>query len=260
VLADLEIYPEALRHFDQSYEIHKSLGNQLNTGYSLLGRGDMLWRLGRAPEAREALKQIPAITDRLDGKYKQALTVRVHLVNSQMALSERRFSEAKVQAGHALALAGTQVRRAEIEAKYALGLAQALSGEKREGNRTCDAAVEMAKQWSDPRLLSNALLALAEAQFENGKTQEAMSTVLQAQERFARSSQPEAECRAWFLAARISQSLKNIEAARQQLSNASALLNKLQQKWGDGAFNHYRARPDVQFNRQQLDKGYVSSN
>ena len=259
-LADREIYPEAIRHFERSYEIHKSLGNHLNTGYSLLGRGDMLWRLGRAAEAREALGQISAITDRLDGKYKQALGVRVHLVNSQMALSERRFSDAKVEAGRALALAGTQVRRAEIEAKSTLGLAQALSGGAREGNQNCDAAVEMAKRLSDPRLLSNALLALAGAQFDNGKAQEALNTASQAQEHFTRGGQAESEWRARLIAARASQQLGNTEMAREQFSRARALLASLQQSWGEEAFNRYLARPDVQFNRQQLDRASVATN
>jgi tetratricopeptide (TPR) repeat protein len=180
--------------------------------------------------------------------------MRTHLVNSQASLSERRFLEAKAQAQHALSLAGTQIKGAAVEAKYTLGLAHTFSGARREGNRTCEEAVEMAKQESDPRLLSNALLALAEAQIENGNAQAALDTALQAQERFARAGQAESEWRAWLIAARANRQLKNIEAAREQFSRARALPATLQQKWGEEAFNNYLARPDVMFNRQGLDE------
>src|SRR6184192_445511 len=39
LLSDLENYSEALQHFEHSYQIQKSLNNQLNLGYALLNRG-----------------------------------------------------------------------------------------------------------------------------------------------------------------------------------------------------------------------------
>ena len=47
LVADQERYPEALRHFDESYALYKSLGNQFYAGFAALNRGTVLWRLGR---------------------------------------------------------------------------------------------------------------------------------------------------------------------------------------------------------------------
>src|SRR5204862_4284344 len=57
LLADLEKYAEALPHFEQSYQIQKSLNNQLNLGYALLNRGDAQWNLGHQKEASSDLSQ-----------------------------------------------------------------------------------------------------------------------------------------------------------------------------------------------------------
>lgn len=253
-LADEEFYLGALQHFEESYKITKSLGIQLTLGYSLLDRGDMLWRLGRYEEAREALNQVPTIADRIDSNYKQVLIARSYLINAQMALSERRFPEAIAQSQQALTLAGTQIKRAGVEAKYTLGLAQALSGAKHEARQTCEAAVEMAEKESDPRLLSKALLALAEAMLESGDVQGALATAQRAQEHFARAGQQESEWRAWLIEGRASQRMKNTEATHEYFSHAINLLSTLQQKWGEEGYNGYLARPDIQSYRKQLSE------
>jgi len=52
--------------------------------------------------------------------------------------------------------------------------------------------------------------------------------------------------------ARANQRLGNVEAMRQQLSNAQSLLNTLKEKWGSEAFSSYSSRPDIQAAQQQL--------
>lgn len=259
LLSDQELYSEALRHFDESYKISTSIGSPLNSGYSLVNRGDMLWRTGRYEEARSVLAQIPAVAERLDSKYKQVLIARSYLIEAQMALSQLRFPEAQTRAEQALNLSmAQQIRYTAVEARYTLGLAQGLAGAKPEGRRTAEEAVEMAKQESDPQLLSNALLAQAEVLFETGDPAGALTVALQAQERLARAGQKESEWRTWLIAGRASQSLNNTEDSTKYRERASTLLADLQQRWGSDVFNTYLARPDVQLYRKQLNNPSVS--
>jgi serine/threonine protein kinase/Tfp pilus assembly protein PilF len=253
LLADQEIYPEALRHFEESYSINRRLGIPLNIGYSLLNRSNMLWRLGNYQGARAALDEVPEIVNRLDGNYQQVLRARTLLVESQMALSERRLPEAKSKAEQALALAGTQIKHAAVEAKCTLGLTQTLMGATREGKKTCEEAVEMATREDNPRLLSQATLSLAEATLASGDAQAALAIALRAQELLARAGQQESEWRAWLVAARAGYNIDST-AARQYLDSADNLMTVLQQKWGAEAFNGYLTRPDIQLYRKQLSE------
>jgi serine/threonine protein kinase len=245
VLVEQERYPEALTANDESYEINKTLGNRLNMAYNLHNRGNILWHLGRYKEAAEALDQAAAIAGQPDSDYKP-LMAEIDLSYAEMALSERRYAEAQAKARQALASAGTQYTGVAVKAKYTLGLAQALSGAKREGRSSCEEAVAMTTRGGDTALLSRALLALAEVLLESNDMAGAIQNALAAQERFARAAQQESEWRAWLIAARANRLKADDAAAQAQLSHAAEILSQLQQKWGVGAFNSYIARPDIQ--------------
>jgi len=176
----------------------------------------------------------------------------VPLHYAQMALSERRFAEARLKSQQAIELAGTQYQGVAIEAKYTLGLAQALSGDARAGVKSCEEAVEMAKGAGDAGLLSRAMLALAESSLENNDAQGALTNALQVQQSFNRAGQLESEWRAWVIAARASRLKRDERAASEQMAEASNVLSQLRQRWGDEAFNGYLSRPDIQFSRKQL--------
>src|SRR4030095_6703659 len=51
VLILQERYADALDHFQRSYAISSSSGNQLNAAFDLTLRGDALWRIGHYKEA-----------------------------------------------------------------------------------------------------------------------------------------------------------------------------------------------------------------
>ena len=212
LLGDKEDFGEALRHFEESYRINKALDAAFNIQYDLLNRGNMLWQLGRYEEARSALNQLESTTagsfdgksERVSypaGKSKQVLAF-VHLINAQMSLSERHFPEAKARSKQALALANNDYKDIAVQAKYTLGLAQSLSGAKGEGRQSCEEAVEMAKSFGDPWLISNALLARSESNYEYGDMAGASADAISAVEGFARSGQRVSEWRAWVIAAR----------------------------------------------------------
>ncbi len=86
----------------------KSLGNQSGVGYGLAKRVSVLWRLGRYEEARELLAQVALMTNQPGGGNKE-LSVQIHVIRAEMALSQSQFAEARTQAERALALAGESV-------------------------------------------------------------------------------------------------------------------------------------------------------
>ncbi|MDT5062565.1 MAG: eukaryotic-like serine/threonine-protein kinase [Acidobacteriota bacterium] len=251
VLAEQERYPEALSRYDQSLEIHRSQKDQRNMAYILMNRSSVLWRLGRYDEARASLSQAEELANQPDNLIKPIIA-EIPLHYAQIALSERHFPEAKTKSQKALELAGTQYESVAIQAKYTLGLAQALSGDGREGKKTCEEAVEMAKSAGDAGLMSRAWLALAEVLLENKDAQGALTNALQAQGSFSRAGQLESEWRAWLAASRASHLKLDERAASDQLAQASSALSQLRQKWGEEVFQSYLNRPDIQFSHKQL--------
>jgi tetratricopeptide (TPR) repeat protein/predicted Ser/Thr protein kinase len=251
VLAEQERYPEALARYDQSYEIHKSLNDRRNMAYNLVNRGNLLWRLGRYDEARQTLAQADELAGQADNHIKPVLA-EVPLRYAEIALSERRFQEAKTKSQQALDLAGAQYESIAVQAKYTLGLAQALSGSGADGKRACDEAFEMAEQADDDALVSRAMLAQAEALLASNDLQGALSRTLAAEERFSRAGQLESAWRAWALAARASRLKHDESAASEQSAKANDLFSQLRQQWGEEVFALYLTRPDIQSSQKQL--------
>jgi serine/threonine protein kinase/tetratricopeptide (TPR) repeat protein len=251
-LAYREQYPEALRHYDESYRINQSLNAKFNMQYNLISRGDMLRQIGDYQAARAALDQAFEAANRPDSSYK-ALLSEIYLSYAQMALSERNFQEARIKGKQALDLAGSQ-QDVIVEAKYTLGLANIHSGAKPEGKKLCDEALEAASRVTNPRLLSGAQMALAQALLETGNAVGALETVLQAQGSFARAGQQESEWRALLVAASASLRAGDRAKARGYAERAAYVLHTLKQKWGDEIYDKYIKRPDVQYLRRQLDE------
>jgi serine/threonine protein kinase/Tfp pilus assembly protein PilF len=251
VLAAQEQYPEALKHFDESCKIKRSLNATVSLGYALMYRGDVLWQIGRYEDARVALHESTSIAERSQSAYKQLLA-ETEMIEARLELSDWHFPESKLKSQQALALAGTRYKETAVQAKHTLGLAAIRSGAPRAGSRLCAEAVDMASSTGDPQLIAGALLASAEAMLGSAEADRALETALRAQKSFARFGQQDSEWRAWLLAAQAKRQLGEIAAAREYASNAGARLSNLEQKWGPEAYNGYLARPDVQHFRTQL--------
>jgi len=249
LLNQQERYPVALGHLEKSFEIYMSLDSRLYAGYSLADRGDALWRLGRYDDARKALEQAHSIADQPDDQSKRLLA-KISLIAANMSLSERQFAEARSKAEQALALNAEE--EPEVDARYMLGLAKALSGQKRQGRSMCEEAVEAARLKHDPQMLPNALLALAEVLLEDGNPRGALTAAREAQGMLERTGRQESESRACLLAGRASQLAGDSAAAREYLSRADSLLAGLEARWGTEAYSSYLTRPDVQQSRQHL--------
>lgn len=250
-LGELERYTEALARLDESLRINESLGAKVDAGYDQMNRAGLLWQLGRYQEARVALDHASSIASRPEDSYKLVLA-RVYLTESQMALSERRFAEARAKGQQALDVAGSQAKDLACPAKYSIALAQALSGGAQQAQKLCEAAVSLAKDVNSPRQLSSALLALAEVLLLRSDSRGALTTALQAQAMFSQSGQRDSEWRALLIAARASQLAGDKPAAQTYASRADGLCAGLSQVWGADAYNGYLRRPDIQSYRKQL--------
>jgi serine/threonine protein kinase/lipopolysaccharide biosynthesis regulator YciM len=243
-----EKYAEALPLVEQSYKINESIGARIGMGYDQLNRGILLWQLGRYKEAGDALDLAFSIANQPEASFK-ALLAWVNLANSQMALSQRRFIDAKAKGQQALDQAGTQDPVVAVQAKYCIGLAQAFSGATQPARKLCEEAVASAKE---PRALSSARLALAEVLLLGNDAQGALGAALQAQVMFARAGEQDSEWRAWLIAARASQLAGDNPAMKDYASKADSLCRALRQKWGVEAYDGYLRRPDIQNYRKQL--------
>ncbi len=246
-----EQYAEALSHFDESFAINKSLGIKKAAGYPLLGRSAALWQLGRYEEARATLDQVSALAEQSQDSDKQ-LTAFFYVTNARMALSERRFPEAKAKSQRVIGLTDTQSINF-IVAKWVFGLTQALSGAAREGKLACAEAFDLTQQHGDnPWLFSHTALAFAETLLESGDAVDALEKAARAEEIFERAGQLDSEWRALLIQARATQRTGDTAKAREYAARANDVLSQLQQKWGAVAFDSYLTRPDIQFYRKQL--------
>ena len=246
-----ERYPEALPYIEESYRINTASDSPMNAGYDDMNRAAILWQLGRYDEARQSLNRAHLIADRPQAEYK-ALQAWLQLISAQMMLSEQNFAAARKKAQETIAIAGTEYRDVTLQAKICLALAQARAGAPQAARPLCEEALAVALETKNPRLIANAHLALAEVMVLAKSAAEALATVLQAQESFAKAGRHDSEWRAWLLAARASELAGNRPQAVEYASRADGLLATLQQKWGAEALSSYQKRPDIQACHKQL--------
>lgn len=268
-LSKQDLYPQALIRYSESYELNKQLNNPLNAAFALLNRGDMLARLGRFPEAMAALDDLKPYLDQLtDNRYRVIWSAWSILIRAQLALSERRFPEARTYCQQALGVIARgreSLKSRDVAAntegtvKATLGLTDVLSGEVPTGLRMINESVGITtneEQGStgdaDIRLMK------AEALFESGDAKGALENAQVAQRIMSTWHHKEAEWRAWLIAARANQGLGNVNAEREPISQARALLADLRQEWG-AAFSVYANRLDVQRQLKILDAFVVGN-
>jgi serine/threonine protein kinase len=252
LLTHQERFTEALTHFDESYRLNKSLGLEPKTGYDLFSRGRLLGQLGHYTEARAALDQAFDAASRTGGTDKQLLAW-IHLVKAQIALTEFRHSEANLESQKASALGGTQDKDFSVQVAYTQGLAQLKSGTSRAGINACEKALDIATRAGDPRLISNAQLALADVLLATGDAANALTNALQAQESFARLGNRHSEWRAWLIAAQASKQQQDQKKVDEYAAHAAELLRAVERALGTSEYSSYFSRPDVRQYRKQLD-------
>lgn len=251
VLFDQERYPESVKRYEQSYTIYKHLNDRLNLVYNLMNRGNVLWRLGDYSQAEALLSEAAELANKPGDIYLTLLT-EIELIRGQLALSRERYGDAKVKSEETLAARHSAYDGLQIQARYTLGLAQSFTGARALGQRLSEEAVVLARKADDAALLSHAMLALAEAQLNQGAAAESLATAVQVEQRCSSVGQQESAWRALVIAARASRALNDSVGAQQHLTKASNLLSDLRPKWGDQAFHLYLTRPDIKSLHKQL--------
>lgn len=244
--------PEALAHFTEEYKVASQTNAKLAQGYSADYRATTLWRMGRYDEAIAGVSEATATAAPAGRESFKDLLTSATLSSAAIALSQKKFPEAIAKAQKAVELAGTEYKVTAIRAHAVLGLAQARSGQAAAGRSNCEHAVQLARGLRDPRVLSDALLALAEAALAAGDPQTALTVGAEAQQKFSGAKQVESEWWALSIQARASAKLSDAENARQFAENAKGILSSLEQKWGSDNYKSYVARPDVADVYQQL--------
>jgi serine/threonine protein kinase/Flp pilus assembly protein TadD len=252
VSAHRQNYPASLTHYDEKYRISISLGKKLSVGFASVARGDVLAQLGRFDEARKALSE--ALTTAENGghdPYKELLAL-AHLGNAQVSLFQRQPAEAIKESQATLLVSQPDYKLITVRAKSILGVAQTISGQAAAGRKQCEDAVTEARTLKDPFLLSQALLALAEAALNAGDAQAALNAASEAQQRFADAGQHEGEWRALTIAALAIEKTGDKNKAREFASRATSILTGLEQSWGNDQYSGYLSRADISQFRQRL--------
>jgi len=245
VLVDQENLPAALAQYDSAQKVYETLKSNLRVLFATINRGNILWRLGRYDEAELLFQELSAITSDPKSGFTQFKPL-VQLTIAQARLSQQKFADAINLSNEAITAAGQKDPEVAIQGRFTLGLAKALSGDRKQGVKLCEEAVKMASSAGDFTLHSRALLAQAEASLFNNDAQSALNLATEAQSRFARSSQLESESRAWMIASRASQLLDNKNQSEEQLRSARNARSRLEQQWGAEALKQYLTRPDIQ--------------
>lgn len=253
VLFDQENLPAALEHYDNALKIYRSVKNELKIIFNQANRGNILWRLGRYDEAKQALDEVATAARQPDSSFKQLVPL-LELIDAQISLSERNFSRASAKGTEAMSMAGTNDRQVAIESKLTLGLIKALSGGSRDAQLLCEDAVRLANDTGDSLLSARAILAQAEAALQGGDASKALTLATQAEESFARGAQLESQWRACLIAAQASERLGDTGKAAQQLERGRNILRELEKQWGSEAYKGYTSRPDIQVYYKELGR------
>ncbi|HEV2885199.1 MAG TPA: protein kinase [Pyrinomonadaceae bacterium] len=248
-----EKYSEALEHFDESYSLYSSQGIRRSMGFSLLGRSEALWSMGHNVQARELLEQAKAIATNPAGELKQ-LFVAVKLLESEMALSEGRFADAKSEAEKVLAVIQSDSPELAVAAKTVMTLASAYGGAMAGARQAAAEAVNRAGSLNNPWRLAKANLAQAETMLLSGDSVEAQKRAAEAAETFKRFGQHASEWRALTIAAEASQKIGDKTKASEYAMRARDSLSKLEPRWGSENYRSYLNRADVVRLRKLLDQ------
>jgi tetratricopeptide (TPR) repeat protein/predicted Ser/Thr protein kinase len=253
VLEEQEHYPEALASYQETVAASQARGDKLAAGYALANSARVLSRLGRYGDAREALAEASTIARGPAGGY-EALARLVDQYQAEIALSERQFSAAREAAHKLLASPGELGSAGVVEAGCVYCTAESLSGARQASLADCQAALREARKSGLPQLVSGALLAVAEAQLEDGASARARETALAARGQFALAGQAESEARAALIAARATRATGDTAGARQLAAAATHSFAALYGTWPPEARASYDARPDVHHWRSQLTR------
>jgi serine/threonine protein kinase/Tfp pilus assembly protein PilF len=245
VFADLQNFPEAVRHFDKALDIYRSLNAKGAVGFTAAQRASQLWQIGNYDKAGTDLDEALQVAQPKEGKPVLQLLAAAYANRSRMALSKEDFGNAIADANKALEISAGQFKSVDVRAGFTVGLAEARSGRTASGRKKCETALTLARTQTDYAMLTQALLAAAESALLAGDANAALSNAAEAQQRFSAAHQYEGEWRAFLIQAMATQKLGNKDQVRQLSDKARAVLSTLEQLWGKASFRQYIGRKDI---------------
>jgi len=250
VLYQQDRLPEALVHYERYYEAASRRKNREGIGRGLVGRANILWRLGRYPEAEAVLKE----ADTLAGPpgNPSPLAALIAERRAGMALSRGQLREAVAQARRSYESTTTPAPNRAYSQCLA-GLALARAGSAREGKQLCDEGLTALIALKEENSVADGRLAMAETLILAGEPQAAQEQIRLALQVIDAGGHRESGWRAWALAARACRWAGDRAQARDAAKKASAYLSDLQAAW-KADFDRYIQRPDLQALQRDLQE------
>ncbi len=226
-LAAVQMYPEAIPHFQKESELSAT---EERKAYANRYLGEALGIMGRYSEAVDALQ----LAEAASGKFPGLKLLLLH-TRARIELSQQHFSEARVLASRALMSVAEADRRLHSELTGALGLALAGSGDVggslRRGRESLDDAIKL----GEVPVVIRARVDLGQILIRAGDRAGVLK-LLRGNEP-EESRYPEVRWRVLALMAR---------ADPQYSTPARDALRQLGQLWGETACREYLTRPDVE--------------
>lgn len=239
VMAEKGDYPSALSHYAESRRIHGLLANPRGSGYAAASEANMLARLGRFPEAAQALRG--ALTIAQTGGI-QALEAVCHRIAAEMEWSRGNYPASLSLARKARDIADPAQQGG---VGIVLCLAEMKAGNPRAALPVCRQAADLGVKSNDVSQQIRSSLALAYAALAAGDASMAREAADHARQSSLRHGHRESEWRAGALVAAAGD--------RAAAAPALATLEQLLSSWPAASRAGYLARPDIRGLRALLD-------
>ncbi|MCA1625154.1 MAG: tetratricopeptide repeat protein [Acidobacteria bacterium] len=249
VLLNQEQLPEALRHFNRSYELYESMGNRYLVTFSLIYQTDTLNGLGRFGDAKEKLGKAEEIIRENNDLAKQ-LNGKIQLRYAQIALNENNFEKA-IQIAEKIAVSNDSLALLETHRIIALSKTK-LNPNAAANIQLYDQVLSLSNKVTELRVVNSVKLSLAEAYLLNGNTAKALASTLEVKDYFVGKNQMESAWRACFIASAAAEKLKDNQINSKEVASKSLeMLAKLKSDWGEDYFKNYLLKPDVKLYYEQ---------
>jgi len=247
IFLDLEDYPQALMHYEEGLRLSRA--TKENIPYHTLFCADALWRLGRYDEASTMLKSITSQSAR-----KPEIALLIAQTQSEMLLSQRRYSEAMKIASRVIEQSRNAGPSHLIDLRSVVALAMAQSGRAPEAHEAGQELLTQAQMTQDERLIAKASLTKANLDMLAGSPESARSLANAANTYFSNKHQIESEWLSLLCAAEASNAMGDKSSSERETKQVVDKLKTIEQNWSSPVFGQYRARPDIQTAMKRLSK------
>ncbi len=232
-------YPNAFRHLEAALMASRASGGQ--TEYVAIECADVLWRLGRYPEALEIIGSIPDSASRqqdfANGKAKLML---------ELNLSRGQVSNA-VKAGKQ-AMDSAPGLGADVELESATLYMEALTeaGDRKSAGAVYEHATESLPKATNPALVAGFHAAAARLLLSNGQTDLAQREALAAFTFFEAAGQWERELFNLGTLSLLAAKTANSNEAHQYSRKALDILAQVAHNWDPKTYKDFSSRLDIQ--------------